>query len=265
VSPPICLKNSGIRMLRQRSRRSRTRPRSSGGNRGRFPRRRSPSRCPLGPRTATARGGAQVRGTGSWPVPGAAHKRATCTRRFRSTCRPRRSAAATAASRPGHRCRLPVSSRSYPRAPSERLNHRARRSSPSRERPGRTPNRSGWPADSIGHRGRPYRPILGVPVPVVTSGVWPCSRCAIRDCFQAGPSDGARDRSRQHAVSDQLCVPVCQCGVAQLGIVPLRSLTVKPSSACLSVTSMSSWCMAHSPSPSRRSGVLPGAGVRPAR
>src|SRR5262249_4322622 len=44
-----------------------------------------------------------------------------------------------------------------------------------------------------------------------------------------------------------------------------RSLTVKPSSLCLSATSMSSWCITHSPSPSRRSEVLPGAGTRPAR
>jgi virulence factor BrkB len=52
---------------------------------------------------------------------------------------------------------------------------------------------------------------------------------------------------------------------AQPGIVPLRSLTVKPSSACLSATSMSSWWMAQSPSPSRRSEMLLGAGIRPAR
>ncbi len=45
----------------------------------------------------------------------------------------------------------------------------------------------------------------------------------------------------------------------------VRSLTVKPSSACLSATSMSSWCMAQSPSPSRRSEMLLGAGTRPAR
>ena len=44
-----------------------------------------------------------------------------------------------------------------------------------------------------------------------------------------------------------------------------RSLTVKPSLACLSVTSMRSWCMTHSPSPSRRPEMLPGAGTRPAR
>ena len=59
--------------------------------------------------------------------------------------------------------------------------------------------------------------------------------------------------------------PVCRCGVAQPGIVPLRSLTVKPSSVWRSATSMSSWCMAHSPSPPRRSEALPGAGTRPAR
>jgi hypothetical protein len=37
VSPPICLKNSGTRILTQRSRRSRTQPRSSGRKSGPFP------------------------------------------------------------------------------------------------------------------------------------------------------------------------------------------------------------------------------------
>lgn len=37
VSPPTCLKNSGIRMQTQRSRRSRTQPRSSGRKSGPFP------------------------------------------------------------------------------------------------------------------------------------------------------------------------------------------------------------------------------------
>ena len=63
--------------------------------------------------------------------------------------------------------------------------------------------------------------------------------------------------------------PVIRSGLpvrrAQPGIVPLRSLTVKPSSACLSATSMSSWCMTHSPRPGRWSGMLLGAGTRPAR
>jgi hypothetical protein len=38
--------------------------------------------------------------------------------------------------------------------------------------------------------------------------------------------------SRPRAQIDLPCVPVCQCDLAQPGIVPLRSLTVKPSPVC---------------------------------
>ena len=67
---------------------------------------------------------------------------------------------------------------------------------------------------------------------------------------------GCRESSTPHGMPDRR-------RVAQPVVVPLRSLTVKPSSACLSATSMSSWWMSHSPSPGCAEPL--GVGTRPAR